>query len=386
MRRNGSKGAPFGLGLVLVGLTVGACGESTSGTPASAEPTSTQAAATSAPSGAPSAKRAEGAPTATESAATPAPTASAVATPQTNAVALPAGKNGILAAGQADKLLPVGGKPVVSLIDAGGEPRESLTYDLAKGQKESFSIDMDMTMKMEMGGKQSPAITMPRMSMLMDLAVKDKSAENDVFIDGVMTGVNVTGTDATQKQIADKLKGEMGALKGLSMQYWVSPKGSVRDAKLTVPAGAPAAAQQMMQGMMQSMDSMVAPLPGEPVGLGAKWAALTRVTSNGADFLQLSRYTLKARDGSRLTLDVEIEQVAAKASIDAPGLPPEVKTNLTAIDSGGKGAVTIDLKKLTPASSQVKMDMKMSLEVLAQGKKEEMKMEMGMAIGVGGKK
>lgn len=373
------------LGLGLMSFSVLGCGEEQAGA-AKAEPkTSAQASAPEpVSSAAPADKQAKtDASASSDVPAASATTAAPGAVPATPGAAgqLPKGEKGILAPGVADKLLPVGGKPIVTVVEKGGEPREALAYDLAKDQKESFGIGMDMTMKMEMGGKATPAISMPRMNMLMDLAVKDKNAEKDVFIDGIMSGVSVdAGTDDMQKQLSESLKKELAGLKGLKMSYWVSPNGEVRDAKLDIPPNAPPTAQQMMQGMMQSMDSMVAPLPKEEVGVGAKWAALTRVSSNGADFLQMARYTLKQRDGEKLTIDIEIEQAAAKGSIDAPGLPPGVKTKLTSIDSAGKGSMLIDLKKITPVTSQMKMTMKMALNVEAQGKQENMAMEMGMAV------
>lgn len=378
----------FGLGMMVAG-----CGEDAGGAakpepkasaqgagdkPASSAIASDEKVAKAPATGAPTE-----APTATTSAEAPASTAAQAGAPSaaSGVGQLPKGTNGILPPGEADKLLPIGGKPVITMLDKGGEPRESLAYDLAKGQKESFGIGMDMTMKMDMGGRATPSIKMPRMNMLMDLAANDKNPENDVFIEGLMKGVSLdAGADPMQKQLAETIKKELDGLKGLKMTYWVSPKGEVRDSKLVIPPSAPASAQQMMQGMLQSMDSMVAPLPKEEVGVGAKWTALTRVMSNGADFLQLARYTLKQKDGTKLTFDVEIEQVAAKGSIDAPGLPPGVKTNLKSIESGGKGSMVLDLKQLSPVSSQTNMALKMGLSVEAQGKQEEMAMEMGMVV------
>lgn len=377
----------FGLGV----MVSSGCGEDAGGA-AKAEPkasaqTATDKAATSASA---SDKKvanapATGAPTSTTTASTEAPASSAAPAGNPAAAAgpgqLPKGTNGILPPGEADKLLPVGGKPVVTVLDKGAEPRESLVYDLSKGQKDSFGIGMDMTMKMDMGGRATPPIKMPRMNMLMELVANDKNPEKDVFIEGLMKGVTVdAGADAMQKQLSETLKKELDGLKGLKMTYWVSPKGEVRDSKLVIPPSAPASAQQMMQGMLQSMDSMVAPLPKEDVGVGAKWSAITRVMSNGADFLQLARYTLKQKDGTKLTFDVEIEQVAAKGTIDAPGLPPGVKTSLKSIESAGKGTMVLDLKQLSPVSSQTNMALKMSLHVEAQGKQEDMSMEMGMGV------
>lgn len=318
---------------------------------------------------------------------TGAPATPATVAPDAKAVALgapvttlPKGTNGVLAAGAADKLIVVGGKPVVSVIDAGKAPKSSLAYDVAKGAKESYGLGMDMAMKMELGGKSMPAMALPRMNMAMDFQAKDKNPANEIFVDARVSGISLDAKDATQKQVASALQGQLDGLKGLTMSYWVSPKGNVRDVKTTVPPNAPQAAQQMLQGMSQSVESMVAPLPAEEVGVGAKWTVLTRVASGGADIVQLARYTLKEKNGTKLTLDMEVEQVAAKDAINAPGMPAGVTAKLTAFDSGGKGTMTLDTKNMGPDSGTMKVLSKMGLAVDAQGKQEKMSME--MTIGV----
>lgn len=326
---------------------------------------------------------ASGAPSATSSAAPATPATVAPDAKTTVALAvttLPKGTNGVLAAGAADKLIVVGGKPIVSVSDTGKAPKSNLSYDVAKGAKESYGLGMDMSMKMDLAGKSMPAMALPRMNMAMDFQAKDKNPANEIFVDARVSGISLDAKDATQKQMASALQGQLDGLKGLTMSYWVSPKGNVRDVKTTVPPNAPQAAQQMLQGMSQSVESMVAPLPSEEVGVGAKWTVLTRVASGGADIVQLARYTLKEKNGTKLTLDMEVEQVAAKDAINAPGMPAGVSAKLTAFDSGGKGTMTLDTKNMGPDSGTMKVLSKMGLAVDAQGKQEKMSME--MTIGV----
>jgi hypothetical protein len=134
---------------------------------------------------------------------------------------------------------------------------------------------------------------------------------------------------------------------------------------MKLPPGLPPSAQQMMSGMSQSFESMVAPLPDGPVGAGARWQVVTRVNNAGADILQFATYTLKARNGSKITLDVAIDQLAASGSIKAPGMPPGVSASLSSLKSSGGGTTRLDLTSIAPEAGQLSLKTSMDIDVAA---------------------
>ena len=225
---------------------------------------------------------------------------------------LPRASNGVLAPGAADKVLPLGGKPIVKLLEPGAEPRSDLSYALTKGASQKMSMGMDMTMGIKTQGQALPPTAIPRMTMVFDATAADKSPAGDVRVDSRLTAVSIDPNGGQQEQMARALRPQVEAMKGLGMAYWVSPKGNVRDVKLDIPATMPAAAQQLLSGMSQSFESMVTPLPAEPVGVGARWQVISRTASGGADLLQSAIYLLKSRSGSRATLEVSLVQLSAR--------------------------------------------------------------------------
>jgi hypothetical protein len=280
---------------------------------------------------------------------------------------LPQAKNGILAPGAADKLLAPGARPIVKLTSPGSEPREMLSYALTKGSKHALNMGMDMVMSLRMGAQQVPATALPRMVMGLEMLVADKNADGNSKIDATLSRVTLEPKGAQQEAMATQMRGQMDAMKGLTMGYWLTPKGHVRDVKLGLPAGFPAQAQQMLSGMNQSFESMVTPLPDEAVGAGATWEVITRVVSSGADLIQLATYTLKSRTGTKAALDVKVTQLAAKATINPPGLPPGTTARMKSFHSDGGGTSEIDTTSVAPEGGKMVVKSGMNLEVGGAG-------------------
>ncbi len=248
---------------------------------------------------------------------------------------------------------------MVKLIEPGKAPQADLSYAFTKG-RQAMGVRLDMSMGLSVGGKAIPASPVPQMVMIMDLGVGDREA-GDWKVDGSVQSISVAPKGAAQEQIASALKPQVDSLKGLSMSHFVSPKGHVHGLTMKMPPGLPPGAEQMMSGMSQSFESAVAPLPAEPVGPGARWQVVTRVQNAGVDILQFATYTLKSREGAKITLEMSIDQLASGGSIKAPGMPPGVTANLRAFKSGGGGTTQVDLGSVAPEKGR--LDVKTSLDI-----------------------
>jgi hypothetical protein len=224
---------------------------------------------------------------------------------------------------------------------------------------------MDMAVSVKVKGQSAPQMPMPRMTMTFDTNVKDKNAAGESQVDSRLTATSVDPSGAQQEQMARALRPQIDAMKGLGMVYWVNPKGRVRDVKLDIPAGVPAAAQQIMGGMSQSFESMVTPLPADPVGVGARWQVVSRMATGGADILQSAIYTLKSRSGNRATLAVTLTQLAANDTIHTAQMPAGMSAKIKTFTSGGTGTTNIDLKSVAPEGGA--MSLKTAMDIAVQG-------------------
>jgi hypothetical protein len=282
-------------------------------------------------------------------------------------VQIPRPANGVLSPGAADKVLPVGSPPLVRLLEPGAEPRADLSYTLVKGASQKMAMGMDMAVGIKSKGQSVPQMPMPHMTMTFDSNAADKNTAGDFRIESRLTATSVDPNGAQQEQMARALRPQIEAMKGLGMAYWVSPKGQVRDVKLDIPASVPAAAQQLMNGMSQSFESMVTPLPQGPVGAGARWQVVTRMNSGGADILQSAIYTLKSRSGARAALGVTIVQLAANDTIHTAQMPAGMSAKVKSFSSGGSGNNSVDLKSVAPESGTMTLKTTMDLSVQGAG-------------------
>ncbi|NUP05254.1 MAG: hypothetical protein HOW73_04245 [Polyangiaceae bacterium] len=281
-------------------------------------------------------------------------------------------KNGVLPAGEADKVMKSGDQAKVALLNAGGEPRTELKYELKPSQKDTTIMKMDMTMKMELGAgaPAPPAMKLPQVEMALDMTTADKAESNgDMRLTGMVSNVKVSpGATAMEQQVGKAMGDALTGMKGMKISYVITPKGRTRDVKVDVPAGAPAQAQQMVEQTKQSFENLMAPLPDEAVGTGAQWVVVNRV-STGADILQWTTYTLKKKDGSRIELQADVTQLAASNTISGPQMPGTA--NIDSFASGGSGLTNMDLTRIAPDKGTA--DVKNAMAFSAQG--QAMKIE-----------
>ncbi len=314
---------------------------------------------------------ASAAPTAAIKASAAAPAASvavdkSAAKPGVNApIALPKSASGVLAAGAADKVLPSGAPALVRLLDPGAEPRADLSYAIAKGPAPKLGMDMDMAVSVKAGGHVNEA-KLPKMGMTLDGSTNETNAAGEWKILASLVGITIDGKGPQAEQMAAAMRPQIESMKGLGINYWLNPKGRVRDVKIELPKGFPPAAEALVQGLNQSFESMVAPLPIEAVGLGAKWQVVSRMAASGADLLQSATYTLKARDGARATLDVVTTQLSASDTIKALGAPGGALTHVKSFSSGGTGTTKIDTTSVVPEGGTTTMKTGMTV-VVSQG-------------------
>jgi hypothetical protein len=280
---------------------------------------------------------------------------------------LPRASSGVLPPGAADKVLPLGAQPLVKLLEPGAAPRADLSYALTKGSTQRMSMAMDMSMGLKAQGQALPQQALPRMTMVFDTAAAERNPAGEFRIDSRLSNVAVEPNGGQQEQMARALRPQVESMKGLGMAYWVSAKGNVRDVKLDMPASMPPAAQQLLSGMSQSFESMVTPLPVEPVGVGARWQVIMRTSSGGADLLQAAVYTLKSRDGSRAMLDVSLVQLSASDTIHGPQMPAGMSAKVKAFSSSGQGSTQVDLKSVAPEGGSLALKTSMTITVAGAG-------------------
>lgn len=278
-------------------------------------------------------------------------------------------RTGILKPGEADKIVPKGSPTRVHLLDPGADPRTPLRYAFQPAASNGLEMGLSMTLEVAQDGRSMPPQKVPRIVTLMELVTGTQAAAGVMGIDATIQKVSVDDDSGVGKQIAERLLPALQGIQGLSLHYEVTPEGRMKQSNSKVPEEMkrnPAFAGTLSQ-MTQSLESMIAPFPDEPVGVGARWEVLSRFDSSGTELVQWSTFVLRERDDKQVKLASEVVQAAAKAEVTPPNLPPGITAKLKAFASGGKGESTIELSFPAPRVGTMTVDSQMTLAVSKGG-------------------
>ncbi len=271
--------------------------------------------------------------------------------------------------------------PRIELQDAGTEPRTELRYALENGQSNRLEMKQKMNLSMRLGGEVMPETAVPETSISMLLEVT-----------GLDQGIATVSFSVADVKVSPESGSPTGA--AVSMNHLLQDLKSYRGTQLvdnrgvlhgfdqdTSGIGNPQVAQ-MMNAMERSMNQMLAPLPEESVGKGARWKTVTQMDQFGLKLTQTTYFHVQRIDARGVDLDLQMAQSAPAGTIRAPGLPAGISVDLVSLDSTGRGAMRIDFARLVPKSeATLNMEMKMKVpQAAAPGSGSDPVMSMTMSM------
>lgn len=206
-----------------------------------------------------------------------------------------------------------GEKLAVKVTEPGAEPRAVRKYTFVANKVDKRVISVTQSMTESAGGQSMPAREMTQ-KIHLDLTVKQVKPTGATF-EAKVTKLELPGAPP---QIAPML----AAMNGVKGTFEVTSAGEVGEVSF-VPTQALQAnaqlAQQLLEGLSQSIQLLLAPLPSTPVGLGAKWEIATKSEAEqGA-----KRFTLKEVSAENAVIESDIEiKVPRRAAQAQRGGPP----------------------------------------------------------------
>lgn len=246
------------------------------------------------------------------------------------------------------KNLPATKPGDIKLIDAGAEPRRALRYDLSKAAGGRLRMTTASKMSVEVQGQKRKAGVVPKLEMVADLKVRERNTQGTRFVIDLLAHRprvrNKKQLPELLQKALDQALGKVGKLKGKSV---VTDRGVVKDLDFDL-SKVPAGARQIVAELQGNLGRMTAPLPKEPVGIGARWVVNDSVTQQGMKLTQLAVYELVELEGTKGKAKVRMRQKAPKGQVQLPGLPKGAKTELVRMTSWGKGETEFDLKTPVP--------------------------------------
>jgi Family of unknown function (DUF6263) len=271
---------------------------------------------------------------------------------------------------------------VVSLIDAGSEPKIKLRMTPAKGTKQTSIMTMKMDQTIVMSGQDLPATPTPAMQFTIEVAVTDVASNGDFTFEYAYPKVGLVDDESAPSLVKQTMKSMLKSIEGMSGSAVMSNRGFTQKSDMNLPPKSNAQVKAMIDSMKESMSRLSAPLPEEAIGAGGKWSVTQLVEVNGMKLKQTSIHTLKKIDGEKYDISVEVTQSAEKQEVKTPGLPVGATVKLKSLGSTGKGTMKLDANQLLPVS-EMKSDSKINMEMNAAGQQLPMQVDMKSEMKIG---
>jgi hypothetical protein len=244
-----------------------------------------------------------------------------------------------------------GAETTVKLLDPGAEPRTALRYRFQANRTDKMIMEMSTAVAMEVGDQKQPDTQMPATRMTMTIDSREVSPEGDLHYAFELEQIEVLPDSGANPAVVQAMQAQVSKMLGLSGSATVTSRGFARDTEVKLPPGIDPQARQIMDNMKQSLNQMSAPLPEEPVGLGARWQVTVPLDTPMVKLTQIATYTLSEVQGDKVKLDVAIKQSAPPQEVETPGTAPGVTVSLESLDTSGTGTTELPMTNVVPTSN-----------------------------------
>ncbi|TVQ89222.1 MAG: hypothetical protein EA397_15725 [Deltaproteobacteria bacterium] len=261
---------------------------------------------------------------------------------------------------------------VVEVLEPGRGERTVLRYAPEVGSSSERDLAIQMSSSMDMGGMAVPQ-NMPTMHMRLATRVTHIADNGNITYDFEIKDISV-GDEASNPSVVAPMQGYAKGMVGTKATVLIDPHGQVKNSTYSIPESAP---PEILVSFRRSVQDAGAPLPKEPVGVGAKWKIKENADHNGLPVERVSTFTLTSLEGEIVTLGVELQQSAEPQAINDPSLPPGSNVRLERLEGQGQGQTVIDLGQVLPRESVVEVTVETDMHMEAPGMGEQtMKMSM----------
>jgi hypothetical protein len=240
--------------------------------------------------------------------------------------------------------------PTVELLDAGKAPRKALRTTFEAGSKQTLRVESDWTIETVYGPLIKTKAVMPSIVYGLETEVKEVSDEDTRF-DFRITTVTTKPSKAVKPAQAEGVEKLADSLEGVTGSFSIGARGIVDEFAIDAPSGASLLLSDMIDQIKQAIRLSSLPLPAEPVGKGAKWAATQVIEQRTAKIRHTSTFELVSVKGERVRATSTHAAETAAQTLQLPGGRPDAPLKLHELDFFGDSKGTWRLNKLGPASA-----------------------------------
>ncbi|MEJ6548667.1 DUF6263 family protein [Corynebacterium sp. USCH3] len=231
---------------------------------------------------------------------------------------------------------PVSGVSV-TVGDTGDAPREPLVWFSDPGEKETvFRATRGLEQRTEGG---ADADDLPYEDVTMEVPLTVSTSTDGEELEATVVAGRPTGDNSDRND-------DISSAEGFTMNQRYNQDGRVISRGFSAPEQASDSARASVEQSFSQMADIPVVFPTDDLGTGATWTVTGQVDDT-VSMRQAVTYTLVAREGSRIELDVEVERTPSVRQL--PG------TNLQVMDSESEssGNITVDLRRPVPVSGMI---------------------------------
>jgi hypothetical protein len=265
----------------------------------------------------------------------------------------------------------------VRLLDHGSEPLRPLRYTWHPDRKELMTIDLRTTVSTEGVGAHQD-IPLPPLHVVVAIDPQSVTAEGDLqFAWRVLHAGADLDAGGAPPQVAEGWRTQIAPVEHLSGTAVVGANGLSKGVSVA-GAGDAAPDAEMVVQVVQMLRDAAAPLPAEPVGVGARWQKVSTLDAKNGHATQTDTYTLAALHGDEGKLDDVLAQTASPQLLPPAGGAGTAPARVDSLLTSGTARLSFDLGTLVARS---KLDGTTAMSVSSQSQAVKMVMHLGIVVG-----
>ena len=211
---------------------------------------------------------------------------------------------GLAACGSSPPKTRVIAPAMLTVQDAGAEPRRPLRREIPLHTKEreqaQVNTTIERTVENAVRETGSARVQMPTITLVGDTEVTAVDPDGTMTIHYETERATYAGDVADPKALR-AIEAEVAALRNLKITYRLSPQNVPRYDNTSQMA------DLLSQGTVR--------FPDEPVGVGAAWTVTSKVSLAGVEWERRTTYHLKALDDASASIEIDLDATAPKQTL-----------------------------------------------------------------------
>jgi hypothetical protein len=232
----------------------------------------------------------------------------------------------------------------IVVSETGGEPRQTLRYNLEAVTAQTTQMDMNLNLNLGMAGQtfdQAMPTIRTSVSVVEPFVNGDGNLRIGFRMDGMVMVDNGTPVDPMMREQLDAAFSQMD---GFSRIMVIDDCGNLVSSDFDLESVAPALRQQL-ESAIHAMQQSVIPLPEEPVGVGAHWTVDMPLSINGMSLAQTTSYEVTEFGEGYVVISSTITQSAVQQLITLSDMPG-ASVELMSYTGSGTGLATVRLDRV----------------------------------------